>query len=368
MDIERRLELICRPPTEEVITKDDLRQLLETKSKVTAYDGFEPSGVMHLGTGLMRAIKLQDMLDAKVDFKLWVADWFAWINGKYGGDLEKIQAAGKYFLEGWKACGVDTKKVKVLWVSDVVNDPEYWKGVIKIAKMTTVQRAIRAGTIMGRKEGEMLYTAQLFYPMMQTFDPFYIEADILQLGMDQRKATVLTRELAQKVDGSTRVSVLHHLLLGLQGPGRMGAAHAPGRSPEEERDAELEQKMSKSKPETCVFIHDSPEEISRKISSAYCTPKEVLGNPILEICKYIIFRRQKTLEIERPAKFGGNISFASYEELEKFFGEGKLHPSDLKPAVANALAEMLAPVRRHFERNKKASELLAQVRSFEVTR
>src|SRR3989338_7739416 len=250
MDLERRIDLIRAPPTEEIITEGDLRTLLETKSHPTAYDGFETSGQMHLGSAVLRAIKIQDMLDAQCEFILWIADWFAYINNKMGGNLDLIKKTGEYYLEGWKACGIDMKKVKILWTSDAVKDSDYWKGVIDIAKNSTVQRTIRAATIMGRKEAEMQYTAQLIYPMMQAWDPFYFKADILQLGMDQRKATILSRELAPKLEQSTRVCVHHHLLAGLQGPdeGRMG---------QETATMQIEAKMSKSKPQTAVFIHDS---------------------------------------------------------------------------------------------------------------
>jgi malic enzyme len=37
------------------------------------------------------AINLEDLLKAGVHFKLWIADSFAWINNKMGGDLEKIR-------------------------------------------------------------------------------------------------------------------------------------------------------------------------------------------------------------------------------------------------------------------------------------
>ncbi len=362
MDVEGRLELITRAPTEEVITQEDLRHLLETKSRISAYDGFEPSGLLHIGSGLLRAIKVQDMLDAKVDFTLLIADWFGWINGKMGGDLGLIKKVGEYFVEGWKACGVDAKKVRIVRTSELVKDPEYWKGVLSIAKMTTVQRSMRAGTIMGREEKDMQYTAQLFYPMMQAFDPFYLNADIMQLGMDQRKATILTRELAPKVDGSTRVCVHHHLLAGLQGPNRMGAEHSGLEG------NEIENKMSKSMPNSAIFIHDSPAEIENKIKGAFGPPKQAEGNPLLELCKFVIFRKQKELEIERPPKFGGSVSFGTYTELESAYTDGKLHPSDLKPAVSKALTEILAPVRQHFEKNKKARELYETVKRAQVTR
>src|SRR3989344_986650 len=342
MDIERRMELIKRPPTEEIITEEDLLSLLQTKQKPMAYDGFETSGLMHIGSSILRAIKIKDLLEAKVDFTLWIADWFAYINNKMGGNLELIKNVGEYFIEGWEACGVDIRKVKILWTSDAVKDPDYWKGVIDVAKNVTVQRTIRASPTMGRSEADMQHTAQLLYPMMQVWDPFYFKADILQLGMDQRHSTILSRELSKKFGRSQRVCVHHRRLMGLQGSkGRMG-----------QETAGIEDKMSKSKPQTAIFIHDTKKEIEEKIGRAYCTEKTVEGNPILEMWRYIILRKFTSRIIERPEKFGGNLDIQSYEELEKKFTEGGLHPLDLKKETVEALDEILQPVRRHFEKGK----------------
>jgi len=359
MDLETRLELIKKPPTEEIITEEDLRKLLETKQKPVAYDGFEPSGLLHLGSGILRAIKINDLLEAKVDFILWVADWFGYINNKMGGNLELLKKVGDYFIEGWKACGVDIKKVKVLWTSDAVKDPLYWKGVIDVAKNVTVQRTMRASPIMGREETEMQYTAQLFYPMMQAWDPFYMGADILQLGMDQRHATILSRELAKKLGQTLRVCVHHHLLIGLQGTrGRMG---------QEMATLQTEDKMSKSKPQNAIFIHDSKKEIEEKINNAFCPEKIVEGNPVLEIWKYIILRKFDSRIIKRPLKFGGDLEVQSYEELENLFTTGKIHPLDLKKETSLALDEILTPVRKHFEKGK-AKLLYETVKNAQITR
>jgi tyrosyl-tRNA synthetase len=359
MDLERKIELIKRPPTEEIITEEDLKELLQTKTHPVAYDGFETSGFLHLGSGVMRAIKVQDMLDAGCDFILWVADWFAYINNKMGGNLELIKKTGEYCIEGWKACGIDIKKVKVMWTSDAVKDPGYWKGVIDIAKNVTVKRTIRASPIMGRSENEMQYTSQLFYPMMQAWDPFYFGADILQLGMDQRHATILSRELAEKLGKTKRVCVLHHLLAGLQGTkGRMG---------QETATLQIEDKMSKSKPYTAIFIHDSEKEIEEKINKAFCPEKIVEGNPVLEIWKYIILRKFDSRIIKRPSKFGGNLEIKKYEELEAKFKKGELHPLDLKKETSLALNEILTPVRKHFEKGK-AKELYEIVKNAQITR
>jgi len=351
MDIETKINLITRQPIEEVVTVEDLRKLLETKTKITAYDGFETSGLMHIGSGVLREIKINDILEANVDFIILLADWYAWINNKMGGNLELIKKTGEYFIEGYKACGVDTKRVKILWASDLAKDSEYWKNVINISKLTTIQRAIRAGTIMGREEGEMQYVAQALYPMMQAFDPFYIGADIMQLGMDQRKAMILTREVAPKIDGSIRVAAMHHLLVGLQGNKRMGPAEA---------------KMSKSVAESAIFIHDSKEQIESKINSAFCEPKTVEGNPILEIWRYIILRKFKSRAIKRKNK--PVLEVQSYEELEKVYREGDLHPADLKKETVESLDEILKPIRSYFEKNKKAKELYETVKNAAITR
>jgi tyrosyl-tRNA synthetase len=204
---------------------------------------------------------------------------------------------------------------------------------------------------MGREDADMQYVAQALYPMMQAYDPFYLGADIMQLGMDQRKAMILTREVAPKVDNSIRIAAMHHLLIGLQGGQRMGPAEA---------------KMSKSIAGSAVFIHDSKEQITDKINGAFCQPKEVEGNPILEIWKYIILRKFDSRTIKRKNKT--DLEVQSYQELEKTYMEGELHPLDLKKETIKALDEILKPIREYFEKNKKAKELYETVKNSVVTR
>jgi tyrosyl-tRNA synthetase len=362
MDVETRLELIKRVG-EEIITEQELRELLETKDHPVAYDGFEPSGRSHIAFAIYRAINIEDLIKAGIHFKLWIADWFAWINNKMGGDLEKIKKVGEYFIEVWKAAGVPTKKVEFLWSSDAVSDPEYWKKVILIAKNATLKRTIRCLSIMGRKETELKETALLFYPMMQCADIFYLKADICQLGMDQRRVNILAREVGPKLGWWKPVVVSHHMLMGLQ-----GMKQPEGFDENKDIDIQISSKMSKSKPETCILVHDSKEEIKRKIYDAFCPEKVVDNNPVLEYTKYMIFRKMKKLEIERPARYGGDIEVDSYEELEKMYKGGKIHPLDLKNAVTEALDVLIKPIREHFEKNKKAKELLQIVKSTEVTR
>jgi tyrosyl-tRNA synthetase len=349
MDPKTRYDIIAREPIEEIITPDELFELLNAKQAPVAYDGFEPSGLAHLGTGVLRAIKIQDLLEAGCRFKLLLADWHAMLNNKMGGDLAKIQAAGKYLIEVWKACGVDSDKVEIVWASDLVQNPDYWKRVLEISKLTTAKRMVRCSTVMGRDEGEMQYVSQLFYPAMQASDIFELEVDICQLGIDQRKVNILARELAPRLGYNKPVCAHHHLLMGLLGGGKMNYGEAS--------DMQVEAKMSKSKPETCIYVHDSKEDIQRKINNAYCVAKVAEDNPVLEICRYILFRKMEAVTIRRLEKFGGNIEFDSYPKLEAAFRAGEIHPLDLKNAVSSGLSEILEPVRKHFESNSKAKEL-----------
>ena len=100
MDLEERVQLICKRPVEEVLTIEELKMLLQTKSTPVAYNGFEPSGPMHLGTGLLPALKIKDFTQAGVKYKILLATWHAKLNNKFGGDLDKIRRVAKHFIEG----------------------------------------------------------------------------------------------------------------------------------------------------------------------------------------------------------------------------------------------------------------------------
>ena len=353
MDIEEKIALVMRKPVAEVVTQDELRALFEANSHPKHYIGFEISGKVHLGSGLVTALKLQDFMEAGIKPAIFLADYHAWINGKLGGDLEKIQeVATGYFKSAFISLGLTEDKVKYVLASELY-DKDYWKEVLRISKDTTMQRMLRCTTIMGRTQKDAIDCASVVYPAMQAADIWALGVDICHAGMDQRKVHMLAREVAEKHGHRKAVAVHHRLLMGLTGPTKMGFEENAT------DDVEISSKMSKSKPETCIFIHDSEAEIKKKIGSAYCPEKVAENNPVLETCEQIIMRDGKTpLKVTRPAKFGGDVEFATYEELVSSYKAGKLHPMDLKGATSSALAKMLEPSRKYFE---KHTELLSQV-------
>ena len=204
-------------------------------------------------------------------------------------------------------------------------------------------------------------TSWVYYPCMQAADIFQMKLDVACGGIDQRKAHMLARDAAEKLHWKKPACVHGPLLMGLQGPAKAEKDFDENKA----INVEISSKMSKSMPERCIFVHDSPDQIRAKVKNAYCPAKQIEANPVLELAKYTIFPNQNTLTIERPVKYGGTQEFQNFTELEKAFQEGKIHPLDLKGGVAEALVCLLEPVREHF---RKKPDLLEKMLHIEVTR
>ena len=346
---------------EEIVEAEELQELLRKKPHPVAYDGFEPSGTdIHIAQGLLRVITINKLVKAGVKFKILIADWHAWANNKLDGDLEKIQKVGKYYIEVWKACGIDLKNIEFVWASDLLNNREYWKTVMQIARQATLKRILRTVQIMGRTEHETLHASQILYPCMQAADIFHLKVDICQLGLDQRRVSILAREVGESLGYWKPVIVSHHMLMGLQPPKDLEEKNA------QERTVVL--KMSKSIPDSAIFMTDTAPDVQRKISKAWCPEGIIRENPILEYFKYIIFESADHIEIQRPEKFGGNILIKDYSEMERLYAEKKIHPMDLKKSAAEYLNILLDPIREKINQSAELNKLREEIHTFQVTR
>jgi len=355
---EERFELAVRG-AEEVVTVEELRALVEAGGG-RGYLGFEPSGLFHIGW-LIWAYKFGELIEAGFKMKLLAATWHAWVNDKLGGDMELIRRASQHVVDVLEAIGIDRASYELVYADELVSDSEYWGLLLRVAKSFSLARVRRALTIMGRRADESEADfSKLIYPLMQVTDILYMDLDLALGGIDQRKAHMLAREAAEKLRRKKVVAIHTPLLPSLTGPERMEAGL--------ERDEVMsEVKMSKSKPEGAIFVYDTPDEIESKIRRAYCPPRELEMNPVIGIARHIILRRGGTITIERRPEHGGTIE-VTLGELEKLYSEGKLHPLDLKNAVARELTKILEPVRRYFENNSKALETLKLLRGARVTR
>lgn len=372
-NLQKRLQLISRH-TEEILTEEDLVTYLKSGQPMKHYIGLEISGRIHLGTGLMSMYKVKDLVEAGIDCTVFLADWHTWINDKLGGDRDLIKrVANGYFKEGLKASlrclGANTEKVNFLLGTELYRDNEdYWATVIEVSKNTSLARMQRSITILGRQEGETVDFAKLIYPAMQVADIFIQGLHIAHAGLDQRKAHVIARDTALQlkihplVDNTGHkikpVAVHHHLILGLGKP--------PVWPPSAQNRQELwsSMKMSKSEPDSAIFIDDSPEDIQRKVKKAFCPPGEIEFNPILDWTRYLVFYEPDTeFHIDRLPRDGGPVTFTTYEELETAYVDGRLHPMDLKNGITLWLIETLEPVRQVFK-DRELHEVSEQLKTF----
>jgi tyrosyl-tRNA synthetase len=363
-----RLALVERG-LEEVLTGEELAALLASDVPAKHYIGLEISGRIHVGTGLLCMAKVRDFQRAGIETTVFLADWHTWINDKLGGDLATIREfATGYFAEGMKASllsvGGDPEAVRFVLGSDLYRQRgDYWATMVEVGKHTSLARMQRSITIMGREEGEAVDFAKLIYPAMQVADIFELGVNLAHAGMDQRKAHVIARDVALQMqrnplvgpDGSKAKPIaLHHpLLLGLGKP-PVWPIPPDGNL----RDLRTAMKMSKSKPSSAIFIHDSPDEIAAKVRKAFCPPGVVDFNPVLDWTRQLLFGIfDEPLRVRRSERYGGPVTFDTYEELESTYQQERLHPMDLKGAVTDRLVEVLEPARRHFDDPARAHAL-----------
>ena len=344
MDVTEKVDLIAKPPTEEIVTKEELLELLKTNSNPKHYIGIEISGFLHLGSLISTGFKINDFIQAGVNCTVFLADWHTLLNDKMGGSFENIRKVSKCYEDAFKLV---CPGVNIVLGTDLYDSKkEYWSELVQIAKHMSLARTMRTLTIMGRSENdEKIDLAKLLYPAMQAADIHSLDLDIVHAGMDQRKIHMLVKDVFPKMKWKVPVAVHHKLLPGLTKPAEV------------KPDGEVA-KMSKSDPNAGVFIHNSDDEIRTKIKKGFCEEGSIENNPVLEIAKNVIFHEFDTVSIERPEKFGGNVSYDNFASMESDFAQKKLHPSDLKQAVGESLVKIISPIREKLSLSEELSNLI----------
>ncbi len=338
MNPEESVELVSRN-TAEIVTDKELSEICQ-KKEPTAYIGYAPTGTMHIGH-FTTIRKIADFVDAGFKFKILIADVHAEL------DIEKsprelIDARTEYYTEAIKgmleACYIDTSDLEFVRGSDFQHSPEYQKGYMKLMESMTVNRAERSVNEVVRHSDGMKASA-LLYSAMQIMDCAEqgLDVDLAYAGLDQRRIYMLGRESMPKIGQEGPTCVFAPLLSGLTGG-----------------------KMSASNEDSKISIHDAPEIVVEKVESAYCPQGELEDNGVLEYAQHLVFpileKNGDELVIERPEKYGGDIKYSNYKDLEKDFLDEDLHPQDLKKAVGKAIAEILKPVNKRLEGKEKLLE------------
>ncbi len=314
----RRLDLIKRNIAE-IVTEKELAKVMK-KKKPVVYCGYEPSGAMHIGN-FITIMKLMDFKKAGFKVKVLLADVHALLNRK--GDEKEIAENVKAWKKTIKAIGL---KAEIIVGSSFQFKEDYQLDVMKMAQTTTMQRGLRSMQEVAR-DVRNATVSQIWYPLMQIQDIKALNIDVAASGLDQRKIHMLGRELS-KITKHKFVAAHTPMITSLRGPGT---------------------KISKSVPGSGFSVTDSDQEIRTHIKNAYCPAKVVVRNPVLELAQLIVFPKVKKLNIKRPVKYGGNLNIKDYKTLEKLYNAGKLHPADLKNAVAEHIIKIIKPIRKQFK-------------------
>lgn len=330
MKPEEKLELIRRG-TEEIVSEEELLELFEEKDHPHAYIGFAPTGRMHVGY-MIPVRKIVDFLKAGCKFTFLIADLHAYLDDNKA-PWELLGARFEYYKAGvigmLKAFGAPLDKVHFMRGSDFEFDRTYIEHVLQMVGDVTLNRAKRAASEVVRfKEDPKL--GGFVYPLLQIEDVYALEADISFGGIDQRGIYMLGRDLAPRLDRRKYVCVFTPLLPGLTGG-----------------------KMSASDPDSKIGLLDSSEDVAKKVNKAHCPQASKEGNGVLAFCEYVLFPHfadaGQDFVIERPEKFGGDLTIKSYEELERIYLADELHPADLKGALSRELAVLLDIVQQHLD-------------------
>ncbi len=323
MNTDERVRLVMRN-TIEVVTEEELRKLLTEKKQPAVYLGTAITGRPHVAYFLW-VLKLADFLKAGFKVKLLLADLHGALDNTPWDLLEKRFEYYSIVIPAmFKSVGADISNFEIVKGSDFQMKGKYFHDVLQMATEASVRDAKKAGSEVV-KQSENPKVAGLIYPIMQSLDEQYLGVDVQYGGLDQRKILMFAREYLPKVGYKQRVEVMTPIIPGLIG-----------------------EKMSASDPNSKIDLLDDGSTIQSKLKKAYCPEGEVTGNGVLAFCKHVLFMlkedRGESFMIERPEKFGGNVEFSSYEELEKAFVNKEVHPMDLKSALAKELVVLCKPV------------------------
>ena len=306
------------------------------------YVGFEPSGKAHIGWKVL-ALQLRRMLDANANVMVFLADWHAWVNDKFNGDMDAIQTTAVYMQEAFRALldhppeGEGPGELQFKWASELMESSDYWARVLRCSKGATLAMVRKTFTIMGRDEASSDHDlSKFYYPAMQAADIFEMDIDIAIGGMDQRKAHMFMRDVASKY-GWAKATCLHTPII--------SSLKASG-----SRMESFDHKMSKSDPNGALLLHDTHDQIRKKMRKAYISPEDP-QSPVYELAEHILLPEFGEIVVTPNPKFGEPSTWTDLEAFRAAVMDGTLHPLDAKFGVADGLAKGLEALASHFEAN-----------------
>ncbi|AMD22795.1 HHR026Wp [Eremothecium sinecaudum] len=343
VDPKEAYELIVKN-LQEVLNPQIIKHVLEVEKRpLKLYWGTAPTGKPHCGY-FVPMTKLAHFLKAGCEVTVLLADLHAFLDNMKA-PLEVVNYRAKYYEFAVKAIlrslNVPIDKLRIVVGSSYQTSHNFTMDLFRMSNIVSQNDAKRAGADVVKQVANPLLSG-LVYPLMQALDEEYLGVDAQFGGVDQRKIFVLAEEHLEALGYKKRAHLMNPMVPGLTQGG----------------------KMSASDPNSKIDLLEDPKQVKKKINTAYCSPGDIENNGLLSFIQFVIAPIQElkfgpgqfSFFIDRPEKFGGPITYTSFEDMKEDFKEQKLSPPDLKIGVTAAINELLAPVREEFANSHEFQE------------
>jgi len=408
MNVDEKYNLITRGLHEVIGDTAEIKKILSER-QLKIYWGTAPTGRIHIGY-FVPMLKIADYLRAGCHVTILLADLHAFLDNMKS-TYQQVEIRTQYYeimlsailrimgLDAYTSSftpdnimisssvsssggRTNSGQLKFVRGSSYQLSEKYNLDVYKANSFVTVARAQHAGAEVV-KQSENPAINGLLYPTLQALDEEYLGVDAEHGGVDQRKIFGHAMEIMPRLGYKKRFYFLNDMVPGLKTnkdvaatinncQGNVIAAANQRLASRSSIDAAqsvetslagqssiVAEKMSSSIAATKLDLLDSPLEVRNKINKCYCPAGTLIDNPLLIILEKMLWPILKykniNFVINRPAKFGGQITYNSLDDIKRDFvtsiadGEYKLHPADLKMGIADALNMILEPIRSTFD-------------------
>lgn len=379
MDYQQKYDVITRS-LQEVVGKDDLLTMLQKEVQPIIYWGTAPTGRIHVGY-FVQLLKISDYLNAGCKVKILIADIHAFLDNMKTS-MKLLEHRSNYYTimikEMLKVLNTDISLLEFVKGSDFQLTKEYTLDMYKLNSLTSYSETKKAGAEVVKKSDNP-YMTGLLYPVLQALDEQYLGAYIQTGGVDQRKIMMFAREALPKIGYRKRIHLMTPILGGLrQELEKEPLLKETVLTKEDkleklkldpnmnlsiefvdtlfdkyvEKEEAFANKMSASNNDSKLDILDQPFDIKKKINKAYCLPGDIKDNCLLDILEKVIFPimvcHHKKFIIKRKEKFGGYLTYDTFDQVKTDFANEKLHPGDLKLGMIGTINDILEPIRQIF--------------------
>ncbi len=302
-------------------------------AKKVMLSGIQPSGDLHLGNYL-GAIKNWSVRADEYDCYYFMADMHTITVRQNPADLRRrtIEQLAQYI-----ACGLDPEK-NTLFVQSHVHQHAELGWVLQCYTMFGELSRMTQFKDKSKKNADNINGGLFAYPSLMAADILLYQPDYVPVGQDQKQHVELCRNIVQRFNGIYGEVFKMPEFLSAKAGARIMCLTQP------------ESKMSKSLPEGCVFLMEKPDDIRRKF-------KRAVTDSDTERC--VRFDAEAKPGVSNLMSIYSAVTGKSYDEIEcEFDGLGY---GAFKPAVGDAVVELLTPIREETERLLKDKAYLESV-------